>query len=583
MKSYMNNLLVTLVLGLMLTSSVETFAAGIHEIALFDGLTRRTVSTSPTQFDTHAAAVRHVESVSNFFSPLNLSSIIAGQGFNPTTTYRYLPSDAPFLTFTNNIGEQGDDIEALCISVVNGADNYRGFAPRSNDPFVFDCFCFSNPSGSCGFAAPVCPTLYSRQQGQGICESQVNITIMSRIVSPDKNAGGSMCTSPLRGNPINVATGNKYQQEVDIPPIGGSDLPLQFERHYNSELQLNAAIGVKWTHTYHRLVIPDNETTNETTFVRREDGSGYGFVNTNSGWQPDRDIPVQLEELDSGWRYTNTDDSVEEYDLDGRLISITDRAGNTQTLSYDSQDRLEQVTDRFNQSLTFSYDDADRIADITDANGEVYRYEYDDSGNLITVRYPDTTPADMSDNPVRTYHYEDPNYLNHLTGITDESGARFASWAYDDLGRAILSKHDETDERVDIVYNANGTTTVTDVQGQNHTYTFENVFSALRTSDISGGACATCGGNSQSISYDANGFVASRTDFNGTVTSFTRDNRGLELTRTEAVGTPEQRTITTAWHPDFRLPTEIVEPNKITTFAYDANGNLMSRAETELP
>ena len=60
MKSYMNNLLVTLVLGLMLTSSVETFAAGIHEIALFDGLTRRTVSTSPTQFDTHAAAVRHV-------------------------------------------------------------------------------------------------------------------------------------------------------------------------------------------------------------------------------------------------------------------------------------------------------------------------------------------------------------------------------------------------------------------------------------------------------------------------------------------------------------------------------------------
>ena len=578
MKGYMNNFLVTLVLGFMLTPSIETFAAGIHEIAVFDGARRnRPIVTSPTQFDTHAAAVRHVESISSFFSPLNLSSVLAGQGFNPTTTYRYVPSDAPFLTYGNNLAERSDDIEALCISAVNGADNFRGFAPRSDDPFAFDCFCFSNPSGPCGFAVPVCPTFYNRPLGSSVCETGVNITIRSREVSPDKNAGGSMCTSPLRGNPINVATGNKYQQEVDIPPIGGSDLPLQFERHFNSELQLNAAIGVKWTHTYHRLVIPDNETT----FVRREDGSGYGFVNTNSGWQPDRDIPVQLEELDSGWRYTNTDDSVEEYDLNGRLISITDRAGNTQTLSYDSQDRLEQVTDRFNQSLTFSYDDADRIAGITDANGEVYRYEYDDSDNLITVRYPDTTPADMSDNPTRTYHYEDPNYLNHLTGITDETGARFASWAYDDLGRAILSKHDETDERVDIVYNTDGTTTVTDVQGQNHTYTFENMFSALRTGNISGGACATCGGNAQTITYDANGFVASRIDFNGNVTNFTRDSRGLELTRTEAFGTPEQRTITTTWHPDFRLPTGIVEPNKTTTFTYDANGKLLSRTERD--
>lgn len=107
------------------------------------------------------------------------------------------------------------------------------------------------------------------------------------------------------------------------------------------------------------------------------------------------------------------------------------------------------------------------------------------------------------------------------------------------------------------------------------------MFGVARTANVEGDQCTTCGSDAQTLTYDANGFVASRIDFNGNATNFTRDTRGLELTRIEAFGTPEQRTITTTWHPDFRLPTEIIEPNKTTTFTYDANGNLMSRTETD--
>ena len=43
------------------------------------------------------------------------------------------------------------------------------------------------------------------------------------------------------GNPIQVVTGNKYQQEVDLAPLPGV-LGLAFRRHYNS----NSAIVALW-------------------------------------------------------------------------------------------------------------------------------------------------------------------------------------------------------------------------------------------------------------------------------------------------------------------------------------------------
>jgi len=76
-----------------------------------------------------------------------------------------------------------------------------------------------------------------------------------------------------------------------------------------------------------------------------------------------------------------------------------------------------------------------------------------------------------------------------------------------------------------------------------------------------------------------NGNVASRTDWNGNLTTYQYDlARNLETSRTEAAGTPQARTITTAWHPTFRLPATITEPGRETTMSYDPAGNLLSRS-----
>ncbi|MCP4308972.1 MAG: type IV secretion protein Rhs, partial [bacterium] len=45
--------------------------------------------------------------------------------------------------------------------------------------------------------------------------------------------------------------------------------------------------------------------------------------------------------------------------------------------------------------------------------------------------------------------------------------------------------------------------------------------------------------------------------------------------------TPQARTITTVWHPDYRLPTQIEKPSTITQFSYDDQGWLHTRSEQD--
>ena len=83
---------------------------------------------------------------------------------------------------------------------------------------------------------------------------------------------------------------------------------------------------------------------------------------------------------------------------------------------------------------------------------------------------------------------------------------------------------------------------------------------------------------SEVLTYDANGNVASRTDFNGNRTNYTFDlARNLETQRKEALtsagaNTPQTRTTTTEWHPTFRLRTRIAAPLRLTTNVYDPDG-----------
>jgi YD repeat-containing protein len=81
-----------------------------------------------------------------------------------------------------------------------------------------------------------------------------------------------------------------------------------------------------------------------------------------------------------------------------------------------------------------------------------------------------------------------------------------------------------------------------------------------------------------SASFDANGNIASTTDWNGNRTDFTYDLiRNLETQRVEGLTasdtpTPETRTVSTAWDANYRLAAQVAEPLRVTTSVYDPDG-----------
>ncbi|MHC5112662.1 MAG: hypothetical protein ACYTHJ_22625, partial [Planctomycetota bacterium] len=212
------------------------------------------------------------------------------------------------------------------------------------------------------------------------------------------------------------------------------------------------------------------------------------------------------------------------------------------------------------------------LATMQAPGGETYSYAFNEQGNIEWVHYPDETPGEESDNPVRIYHYEDERFDFALTGITDETGARYSTYAYDDEGRATLTEHAGGAGRVILTFNPDGTTTTQDANGAVRTYHFEVVLGVYRVTRIDGGPCEGCGDELAASTNDAEGYPTRTVDRNGVVTETVYDERGLLVSRTQAVGTENERTTTTEWHEDFRLPVRVTRPGQRVETTYDEQG-----------
>jgi YD repeat-containing protein len=200
---------------------------------------------------------------------------------------------------------------------------------------------------------------------------------------------------------------------------------------------------------------------------------------------------------------------------------------------------------------------------------------------LSSVTYPGGTDQ-------RRYHYENATHPDLLTGITDARGSRYATWTYDSARRVVSSEHAGGSNRNVFDYSSlagagTSRTTVTNPLGKQTTYYYTNVNGLQRVFHIAGHASDNCVAANRGYEYDGRAFIRSQTDWEGNRTGFLRDDRGRELVRREAEGTPEQREIHTEWHTRFNLPTRISEPGRETLFSYDTEGNLIERRVIAVP
>jgi RHS repeat-associated protein len=410
----------------------------------------------------------------------------------------------------------------------------------------------------------------------------------------DKNSG-QQC--PRIGNPIMPATGNKFQVETDY--VGSGAFPLRFSRTYNSQqwqgavaptsaTRLVTSLGANWRSSYDRVI---RYLGNTTAYVFRPDGRTLRFKVSGTTFASDADVMDRLTRQTNasgatvGWQLAvAATDEIETYDAAGKLTQVRERRGLQQSLVYDASSRLATVSDDFGRTLQFAYDANGRLATMTDPDGKAYSYSYTTAGNVASVTYPDAK--------VRSYVYNEApntsgkNFPYALTGIVDEAGIRYATYKYNPYERMLSTEHAGGVERYSLSYSGayvSNQTIVTDPLLQQRTLDFATVHGMAKgvALDKPGLDCGGQGGDAAST-FDAAGNVSTRTDFNGSVISYSYNlSRSLETSRTEALGTPRARTISTQWHATYRLPTQIDEPGKRATFTHDANGSMLTRTELD--
>ena len=408
-------------------------------------------------------------------------------------------------------------------------------------------------------------------------------------------AGGGSCSASPDGNttggtnPISLLTGNKFEAVTDFESAGPGRLALR--RYYNGRSVETGVLGTGWrTNFEHKIV-----ASGALLYLHRADGK---VVEADAAsLAAEKFHGLDIRDTGGGWEVRDPSGTKEVYDSSGVLTAIVDPGDYQQTLSYDVNGRLETVIDSFGREIRFTYTAQDRVESVTDPDGNIYRYRYesrfvalglsldDNEDRLVRVELPDATPWDPADGPFVQYLYEDSRYPYALTGIIDETGARVATWDYDDELRAISSEHAPGADLYSVLYDdVANTRTVTNPLGKAAIYHFFPEQGGLKLGAIEGQPSPNCPASDSALTYNVDGLLQTLTDNESNVTTYgydPADGRGLVTTKTEATGQPEQRITTTERHADFPLPTKIIEPRRTTDLLYNPAGRVISRTVTD--
>ena len=436
--------------------------------------------------------------------------------------------------------------------------------------------------------------------------------------SPHGSSGDSALDAQPSGagatfeaDPINAATGNKYEQDTDFR---GSAW-LTFRRFYNSKNSVVAThLGPQWRHSFDRALEIQRSAVGSggisVILVDRPDGAREQFTLTQGAWVAQADNPDTLVEQDdvngNPVSYLLTlaaTRQTESYFPDGRLNVIHDLRTNqdvitttystaaTPTTIAPQPNLLITVTDTSGRTLNFTYDSAANLHTVTVPDGGVLTYAYDAAtGNLLSVQYPD--------GKTRQYVYNEAS-LNSgtsqphaLTGIIDETNSRFESTGYQSGGNAYTSSFAGNVDTVTLSYPSiliNGAVPakITTPLGTSVTLNFMNILGADKPASNSAACGTQCNESLKASTYDANGYPQSMTDFNGNVTKTTYDANGLLGQEIDASGTTIQRTTNTTWNTALRVPLTRVVLNASsatvasTAWAYNTRGQATAQCEID--
>jgi YD repeat-containing protein len=539
--------------------------------------------------------------------------------------------------------------DAACLTEFNyyippDISQFIGSTPEPNNQVFARCHWTTAQQGNCTSVPPAAPCTNVLPNGVGyycLPGSTPNgwFLCQQTPVRTDDKCGV--------GNPIMLDSGAKREQRTDFKT---SDGRLDVKRTYTSIPQLWRESLDLWrpvqgnlggwafdfSFEWHMDVYIGTSTYGGT--LHTPDGNAFEFDRSAnsfttaaynptydytleiagtppSDWSMVRDAVSQwkLKELNTGRTWLlqtfrhDPNDATSSYSI-ARPISVTAPDGYVQTFAYGAKGELATITDSYGRTLSFAWRQyvptaiaapvslpyPEVIEQITLPDSTKLVYSYDppaaspSSGRALRLTgVARKTAANVTVETI-AYHYEDARYPTFLTGITDSRGIRFATFAYDGQGRAILSEHAGGVGKTTVAYSTLGSDlvrTVTNALGKVTVYTFAKPPISLKTGiyllkTVNGQSSTNCASSNSSLTYRDDGFYGpsvfkeSETDEEGRVTKYTRDTLGRPLTMIRGFGTPSAVTTSYSWNPAWSTPVQIIQPGLTLDYTRNAAGQL---------
>jgi RHS repeat-associated protein len=292
------------------------------------------------------------------------------------------------------------------------------------------------------------------------------------------------------------------------------------------------------------------------TATRNGDGT-YSYSN------PD-DFGTLVQNSNGTFTYTATNQTVEQFNADGLLTSVTNSDGLTWTYTYDGQDRLTQVTSIDGGITTLQYGDDGLLSSITEPGTRSLSFTHDGAGNLTQITDVDST--------TRTFSYDDAHHL-----IEDQWAPWDSTFTYDangylngvDLGGvepySIASVAGQIANGLSDPTTTPGTATVTDGLDDTTTYVLDSQGRLLSETDP--------GNLTQTWVYDGHGDMIQYTDARNFTTSYIYDSDG-DLTQ---VNNPDGSIETYTYDSTFHQVLIATDgDDNVTVNTYNSTGDLTS-------
>ena len=246
---------------------------------------------------------------------------------------------------------------------------------------------------------------------------------------------------------------------------------LSFVRTYSSlSLDLETNLSPGWTHNQDmRLIFPDDPGGQEgAVLLKSKSANQYSFYEQVDGtYEAAPGIRATLTRI-SGTPVTyavvDVAQNVYTFDENGKLLTFVNSQGRGWDYSYNPDGYLDRVSANSGVSyLAFENDTQGHITSVADHADRSVSFEYDSAGDLVSV-------VDVLDQ-TWTFTYDGGH---RITQVTAPDMTIVERTEYDLQGRAVRQYDGEGNLVVELTYNPDGTTTVTDALGneQVHNHDF---------------------------------------------------------------------------------------------------------------